>query len=77
MWYCCVYVLAKQGESLVHFDHMLDMVERGYQLAVDFAHAPRPLLLAIVYVLWLWQLFMERATMSDQQIIQKIELLLN
>ena len=34
---CCT--LAKEGESLVHFDHMLDVVGLGYQLVVDFAHA--------------------------------------
>ena len=40
-------MLAKQRESLVYFDHMLDVVERGYQLVVDFAHALWPLLLVI------------------------------
>ena len=40
-------MLAKEGESLVHFDHVLDVVGRGYQLVVDFPHAPRPLLLVI------------------------------
>ena len=29
----------KEGESMVYFDHMLDVVGRGYWLAVDFAHA--------------------------------------
>ena len=28
----------KEGESLVYFDHVLDVVGRGYRLAVDFAH---------------------------------------
>ena len=42
-------MLAKQGESLVHFDHVLDVVGHGYQLVVDFAHAPRPLMLDIRY----------------------------
>ena len=41
-YYC---VLAKQGESLVHFDYVLDMIGCGYQLAVDFAHAPPQLML--------------------------------
>ena len=40
-------MLAKQGESLVHFDHVLDVVGRGYQLAVDFAHVPLQLTLAM------------------------------
>ena len=29
----------KKGESLVYFDHVLDVVGRGFQLAVGFAHA--------------------------------------
>ena len=28
----------KEGESLVYFDHVLDVVVRGYCLAADFAH---------------------------------------
>ena len=28
----------KEGESLVYFDHVLDVVGRGYRLTVDFAH---------------------------------------
>ena len=27
-----------EGESLVHFDHVLDVVGRGLKFAVDFAH---------------------------------------
>ena len=30
--------VCKEGESLVYFDHVLDVVECGYRLAVDFAH---------------------------------------
>ena len=30
----------KEGESLEDFDHVLDMVGRGFQLVVDIAHAP-------------------------------------
>ena len=29
----------KEGESLVYFDHVLDVVRRSYHLEVDFAHA--------------------------------------
>ena len=28
----------KEGESQEDFDHVLDVVERGYQLVVNFAH---------------------------------------
>ena len=31
--------MCKEGESLVYFNHMLDVVGRGYHLVVDFAHA--------------------------------------
>ena len=31
----------KKGKSLVYFDHVLDVVGRGFQLAVDFAYALR------------------------------------
>ena len=37
----------KKGESLVYFDHVLDVVGRGFQLAVDFAYALRLPMLAI------------------------------
>lgn len=43
---CCVF--AKEGESLVHYDHVLDVVGCGYQLVVDFAHTPQPLMMAII-----------------------------
>ena len=29
----------KEGESLVYVNHVLDVVGRGYRLAVNFAHA--------------------------------------
>ena len=29
----------KEGEGQVYFDHVLDVVGRGYHLVVDFAHA--------------------------------------
>ena len=32
-------LVCKERESLVYFDHVLDVVGRGYWLAVDFAHA--------------------------------------
>ena len=32
------YMLAKEEESLVHSDHVPDVVGRGYQLAVYFPH---------------------------------------
>ena len=32
------WFVGKDGESLVHFDHMLDVVGRGLKFAVDFAH---------------------------------------
>ena len=31
--------LKRKGESLVHFDHVLDVVGRGLQFAADFAYA--------------------------------------
>ena len=31
--------VCKEGESLVYFDHVLDVVGHGFRLAVDFAHA--------------------------------------
>ena len=31
--------IKREGESLVHFDHVLDVVGRGLPFAVDFAHA--------------------------------------
>ena len=37
----------KEGESLEDFDHVLDMVGRGFQLVVVVAHAPRPLTLTM------------------------------
>ena len=33
-----LYVKRGAGESLEDFDHVLDVVGRGYQLAVNFAH---------------------------------------
>ena len=38
-------MLAKERESLVHFDHVLHVVGHGYLSVVDFAHAPHPLML--------------------------------
>ena len=37
----------KKGESQVYFDHVLDVVGRGFQLAVNFAYALWLLILAI------------------------------
>ena len=37
----------KKGESLVYFDHLLDVVGRGFQLVVDLAYALRLPMLAI------------------------------
>ena len=39
------YIVEYIQHSLVYFDHMLDVVGRGYRLAVDFAHALAPLAL--------------------------------
>ena len=46
-----VIVLAKKGESLVHFDHMLNVVGCGYHFVVDFACALR---LWLRCFLWRW-----------------------
>ena len=36
---CAIVKFAcKNGESLVYFDHVLDVVGRGYPLTADFAH---------------------------------------
>ena len=59
-------MLVKERESLVHFDHVLDVIGRAYQLAVDFAHAPRPLTLALAIT---------RSYMHEQSTILKIDLL--
>ena len=37
--YLCLCVRSSEGESLVYFDHVLDVVGRGYHFAADFAHA--------------------------------------
>ena len=39
-------MLVQDGESLGHFDDMLDVVGCGYQLAVEFTHVPRTPMLA-------------------------------
>ena len=39
-------MLVKDGESLGHFDDMLDMVGCGYQLVVEFTHVPQTPMLA-------------------------------
>ena len=42
----------KEGESLVYFDHVLDMVGCGYRLVVSFTHAYTLLALRWTRVRW-------------------------
>ena len=45
------FILCVEGENLVHFDHVLDVVGCDYQLAVNFAHALRRLMLAMSMII--------------------------
>ena len=40
----------KEGESLVYFDHVLDVVGRGYPLTADFAHVHRSITMPKVHL---------------------------
>ena len=51
-FYICVLAKDLGKESLVCFDHLLDMVGHGQHLVVDFAHVSRPLMLAMTLHMW-------------------------
>ena len=56
--------LKRRGESLVHFDHVLDLVRRGSQFVFDFAYAPQPLTLTLADC-WTEKLWTVQSTIRE------------